>query len=114
MFTKLVHTKTTYKGVLKLNAVHCHGVVMFKKGFMEVYSSIEALRGTLQRGTPFSIGEEASSLSYEHFLGSYYHTARRLLPSISPISRAIHLKEQYLLHHKVIDIYIYIVAITLP
>ena len=117
MYTKTCTYKNNlYKGALTLDAVHCHGVLIFKKGSMEVDSSIEALDLTLQRGATFSISEEASSFSYYDFQENhpYCHTDHGLLPTISPISRAIHLKEQYLLHHKVIDIYIYIVAITLP
>ena len=51
----------TYKGVLKLDEVHCHVVLIFKKGPMEVDSSIEALDLKLQRGATFSIREEVSS-----------------------------------------------------
>ena len=78
---KLVHTKTTYKGVLKLDTIHYHGVLIFKKGSVEGSSSIEALDLTLQRGATSSISEEAVSFSYEHFLENrtYYHTNHILL-----------------------------------
>ena len=106
---KPVHTKTTYKGVLNLDTVHYHDVLIFKKGSMEVDSSIEALDLTLQRGATSSISEEASSFSYEHFLENhtYYHTAHRLLSSVSPISRAIHLKDQDILIYMIGHILIY-------
>ena len=66
-----MYTKTNYKGVLKLRAIHRHGVLIFKKGSMEVDSSIEARGLTLQRGATFSINEEASSFSHEHFLDNH-------------------------------------------
>ena len=83
---------------------------------MEVDSSIEALDLTLQRGATSSISEEASSFSYEHFLENhaYYHTAHRLMSVMFPISQAVHLKDQDLLHHKVNYVYISIIPITLP
>ena len=44
--------------------VLCHGVLIFKKGSMEVDSSTEVFVLTLQIGVTFSINEEASSFSY--------------------------------------------------
>ena len=41
---KPVHTKTIYKGVLNLDTIHYHDVLIFKKGSMEVVSSIEACK----------------------------------------------------------------------
>ena len=51
---KPVHTKTTYKGVAKLDTVHYYDVLIFKNGSTEVDSSIEALDLTLQRGATSS------------------------------------------------------------
>ena len=97
--------------MLKLVVIHCHGVLIFKKGSMEVDNSIEALGLTLQRGATFSISDEASSFSYEHFLENHacHHTAHRLLPTISPIW-VVHLKDQVLLHYKVYYICISIIV----
>ena len=79
---------------------------------MEVDSSIEVFDLSLQRGAPSSISEEASSFSYEYFLENHtcYHTAHELLSTMFPISQAVHLKDQDLLHHKVDYIYISIIT----
>ena len=110
-----IHTKTTYKGVLNLDTAHYHDVLIFKKESMEVDSSIEALDLTLQRGATSSKIEKASSFSYERFLENhtYYHTTHGLMLAMFPISQAVHLKDQDLLHHKVNYIYISIIPITL-
>ena len=107
MYTKTCTYKLTYKGVLKLDTIPYNDVLILKKGSMEVNSSIVALDLTLQRGAISSISEEALSFSYEHFLGShtYYHATHELLSGVSPISHAIHLKDQDLFHHKVDCIY---------
>ena len=102
--------------MLEFVDVHCHDLLIFKKGSMEVDSSIEALDLTLQRGATSSISEEASSFSYEHFLENhtYYNIAHGLLSVVSPISQAVHLKDHDLLHHKVNYSYISIILIMLP
>ena len=72
--------------MVNLDSIHYHDVLIFKKGSMEVDSSIKALDLSLQREAPSSISEEASSFSYDYFLKNhtYYHTAHELLSTVFP------------------------------
>ena len=101
--------------MLNLDTVHSHVVFIFKKGSMEVYSSIEVFDLSLQSDAPSSISEEASSFSHEYFLenDTCYQTTHELLSAMFPISQAIPLKGQALLHHKVDCIDISIIPILL-
>ena len=115
-----MYTKTcTYKNNLKRGIEPWHSTLPWctaiKKGPTEVNSSIETVDLTLQRGVTSSISKDALSFSCEHFLEShtYCHIAHGLLSIVFPISQAVHLKNQDLLHHKVDSIYISIIPITL-
>ena len=97
--------KTKYRNfwrVLEFVDVHCHGVLILKKGSMEIDSSIEALDLTLQRGATFSTREEASSFSYLHSLENhaYCHTGHGLLSASSPKSQARHLRDANLIERE--------------